>query len=84
MNDNRSPGKLLSNKWDNVKCKGHLRTSWVAQVYSLKKQFIEDLHDIEIILKVFDKREFEWFEMAMQHKSKMHIHRELKQESMFK
>ena len=36
MNNKRLPFKLLSNEWDKVKCKGHPRKSWLAQVDSLK------------------------------------------------
>ena len=43
MNSNRLPIQLLLNKWDNVKCRGHPRKSWVAQVDSLKKEL--DLQD---------------------------------------
>ena len=50
MNDKRLPIKLLSNKWDNIKCKAHPRKSWVAQVGALKKEL--DLQD-----KVFDVKQ---------------------------
>ena len=36
MNDERLPFKLSSNEWDEVKCKGCPRKSWLAQVDSLK------------------------------------------------
>ena len=32
MNDERLPFKLLTTKWDKVKCKGRPRKSWLAQV----------------------------------------------------
>ena len=32
MNSNRLLIKLLLNKWDNVKCRGCRRKSWVVQV----------------------------------------------------
>ena len=51
MNDStcRLLVKLLSNKWDNMKCKGCPR-KWVAQVDSLMKQL--DLQDKVLDVKV--------------------------------
>ena len=37
MNDSRLPVKLLSSKWDKMKCKGRPRKSWGARVDSLLK-----------------------------------------------
>ena len=50
MNDKMLPGKLLSNKWDNVKCKGHPRKSWIARVGALKKEL--DLQDKVLDVKL--------------------------------
>ena len=69
--------KLLSSKWDNMKCKGRLRKSWGVQVDSLMKE--SDLPDkvfkVKIINKSLDKSECEEFEIALQHKSKLHIYK---------
>ena len=40
MNDKRLPFNLLSNQWNKVKCMGHPRISWVAQVDILGKKWI--------------------------------------------
>ena len=36
--DIRLPVKLLSTKWERVKCRGHPKKSWVAVIESLKKE----------------------------------------------
>ena len=38
MKDERLPFKLLTNEWGKVKCKGCLRSSWIAQVEFLKER----------------------------------------------
>ena len=47
-----------------------------------KKEFgLQDqVLDIKLIKKALDKRECEEFEMALQHKSKLRVYRELKHE----
>ena len=50
MNDKRLPGKLLPNKWHNVKCKGCPRKSWVTRVGVLKKEL--DLQDKVLDVKL--------------------------------
>ena len=49
---------------------------------ALKKEL--DLQDkvlnVKLVLKALDKRECEEFEKALQHKSKLHIYREVKRE----
>ena len=86
MKDERLPFiKLLTNEWDKVKCKGHPRRSWFAQVEFLKKELgLQDqVLDIKLIQKALDQRECEEFEMALQHKSLLRVHGELKQEIAF-
>ena len=81
MKDEILPFKSLPNEWDKVKCKGHPRISWLAQVEFLKKELgLQDqVLDIKIIKKKnLDKRECEGFEMTLQHKSKIRVYRELK------
>ena len=53
MNDKRLPGKLLSNKWENVKCKGRPRKSWFARVGVIKKELnLQDkVLDVKLVLK---------------------------------
>ena len=67
MNDKRLPGKVLSNKWDNVKYKGHPRKSWVAWVGALKKELdIQDkVLDVKLVKKALDKRECEEFDRVL-------------------
>ena len=70
----------MSNEWDKVKCKGHPRKTWLAQVDSLKREL--DLQDkalnIKIMKEALAKRECEEFEMCLQHKSKLQVYREVK------
>ena len=82
MNDERLPYKLLSNEWDKVKCKGRPKKSWLAQVDILKKELgLQDrVLDLKLIKEALDKRECEEFKMALQHKSKLRVYRELKRE----
>ena len=49
--------KLLTNEWDKVKCKGHSRRSWLAQVEFSKKELgLQDqILDIKLIKKALDK-----------------------------
>ena len=80
MNDESLPFKLLSNEWNKVKSKGRLRKCWLVHVNSLKEEL--NLHDevleSKIIKRALDKREFEELEMALQHKSKLRVYKELK------
>ena len=57
MKDERLPFMLLTNEWDKVKCKGHPRRSWLAQVEFLKKELgLQDqVLDIKIIKKPLTK-----------------------------
>ena len=70
MNNQRLPNKLLINRWDSVKCRGHPRKSWLAQVDSLVKDL--DLQDknlaVKIIKEAIDKRECGQFGTALWHK----------------
>ena len=65
-----------------MKCRGHPRKSWVVQVDSLKKEL--DLQDealnVKLIRKALNRRECEEFEVALQHKFKLCLYRELKWE----
>ena len=53
---------------------------WLAHVNSLKKELnLQDkILEIKLIKEALDKRECEEFEMALQHKSKLHVYKELK------
>ena len=86
MNNKRLPIKLLSNEWEIVRCKGRPRKSWLAKLDVLKKELdLQDkVLDIKVIKEALAKRECEQFEMALQHKSKLRIYKELKQEVGFK
>ena len=74
------PFKLLANEWDKAKSKGRPRKCWLAHVNSLSKEL--DLQDkileIKLIKEALDRRECEEFEMALRHKSKFHVYKELK------
>ena len=65
-----------------MKCRGHPKKSWVAQVGSLKKEL--DLQDkalnVKLLRKALDRREHEEFKVVLQHKSKLHLYRKLKWE----
>ena len=83
MNVKMLPFKL-SNEWDKMKCKGHLRNFCFAQVDSLKKEL--DFQD-SLGYKTNQKpliKECEEFEMALEHKSKLQVYRKLKWEIGFK
>ena len=88
MNDKRLLIKLLSNKWDNTRCKCHLRKSWGTQMDSLMKEL--DLQgkvlDVKIIKKALDERVCEEFQIPVQHKSQwcIYMYKELKQDVGFK
>ena len=73
MINQRLLGKLLINRWDSVKCRGHPRKSWLAQVDLLVKHL--DLQDkdlaVKLIREAIDKRKCGQFEIALQHKSKL-------------
>ena len=75
MNDERLPFKLLSNEWNKVKSKGRPRICWLAHVNSLKKGLnLEDkILEIRLIKEALDNREWEDFEMALRHKSKLGV-----------
>ena len=51
-----------------------------CHVNSLKKELnLQDkILEIKLIKEALDKRECEEFEMALQHKSKLHVYKELK------
>ena len=82
MNDERLPFKLLANEWDKVKSKGRPRKSWLTHVNSSRKEL--DLQDkiwerkLKPIKEALDRRECEEFEMALRHKSKLRVYKELK------
>ena len=80
MNDERLPFKLLANERDKVKSKGQPRKCWIAHVNSLRKEL--DLQDKilerKLIKEALDRRECEEFEMALRHKSKLLVYKELK------
>ena len=80
MNDERLPFKLLANEWDKVKSKGRPRKCWLAHVNPLRKEL--DLQDKilerKLIKEALDRRECEEFEMALRHKSKLRVYKELK------
>ena len=67
-NNQRLPGKLLTNRWDSVKCKGHPRKSWLTQVDSLMKDL--DLQDKDLAVKLIrdaiNKSECGQFETSLQ------------------
>ena len=50
MNNQRLPSKLLTNRWDNVKCGGCPRKSWLARVDSLMKDL--DIEDKDLAVKL--------------------------------
>ena len=72
----RLPFKLLSNEWNKV----NNQKCWYAHVNSLKKEL--NLQDkvlkTKLIKEALDKRECEEFEMALQHKLKWCVYKELK------
>ena len=75
--------RLLTNEWDKVKCKGFHRKFWLAQVEFSKKKTVGSSRPNlghKTNQKALDKRECEEFEMALQHKPKLRVYRELKQE----
>ena len=77
MDDERPLFELLPNEWNKVKCKGHHRKSWLAQVKFLKKKFRlqEQVLDIKLIKKPLIKESAcEEFEMALQQKSKERVY----------
>ena len=80
MNDDRVPFNLLSNEWNKVKNKGCPRKCWLAHVDSLRKELnLQDkILEIKLIKEALNKRECEELEMALQHKSKLHVYKELK------
>ena len=80
MNDERRAFKLLSNEWNKVKGKGHPKKCWLAHVNCLKKELIlqDKVLKTKLIKEALDKRECEKFEMALQHKSKLRVYKELK------
>ena len=82
MDSSRLPGKLLENKWDGIKSRGRPRKSWFSQVSALMKELdIQDIvTDAKSIKEALEKRESVNFEVAMQHKSKLRVYRELKRE----
>ena len=79
MTDERLPFKLLANEWDTVKTRGRPRKCWVARVNSLKKELnLQDkILELKQVKEALVKRECEKFEMALQHKSKLRVYKEL-------
>ena len=61
-----------------MKSKGHPRKCWLVRVYFLKKEL--NLHDKILDMKLIKDPliKCEEFEMALQHKSKLHVCKELK------
>ena len=55
--DERLPFKLLSNEWDKMKNKGHLRKGWLAHVNSLKKgsNLQDEVLEMKVIKEAVDK-----------------------------
>ena len=51
-NCKRSPAKLLPNKWDNVKCRGHQRKLWCIRVDALRR--IQSI--VQVIINVQNGR----------------------------
>ena len=80
MNDERLPFKLLANEWDKVKSKGHPRKCWLSHVICLRKELnLQDkILEIKLHKEVLAKRGSEEFEMALCHKSKLCVYKELK------
>ena len=80
MNNERLPFKLLSNEWNKVKSRGRPRKCWLSHINSLKKELNlqDDVLEIKLMREALDKRECEEFEMALQHKSKLRVYKELK------
>ena len=80
MNDERLPFKFVANEWDKVKGKGRPRKCWLAHVNSLRKEL--DLQGKilkrKLIKDALDRREVEEFEMALGHKSKLRVYKELR------
>ena len=66
-NDERLPSKILANYLENVWCKGHLRSSRLAQMEFLKKELGLQDQDLgtNLINKTFDEKECEEYEMAL-------------------
>ena len=67
INDKRLSFKLLSNEWDKVKSKGHLRKCWLAQVNSLTKELnLQDKAlEVKLVKEVLAKRKCDEFETAL-------------------
>ena len=82
MNEERLPRKLLSNEWDKAKTKGRPKKCWLAQVQSLRKELNlpDKALEVKQIKEALYKRECEEFEIALQHKSKLRLYRELRRE----
>ena len=80
MSDERLPFILLANDWGKVKSKGRPRKCWLAHVNSWRKELnIQDKTlEIKLIKEVCDERACGEFEMALQHKSKLRVYKELK------
>ena len=57
VNNEKVPFKLLTNKWDKVKCKGWPRKSWIAQVEFYKKRIgsQDQVLDTKLIKKGLEK-----------------------------
>ena len=64
--DEKLPFKLLTNEWNNIKCKVCPRKSWLIQVDFLNNEL--GLHnqvlDMKQIENAVDKREFGEFKLA--------------------
>ena len=73
MNDKRLPGKLLSNKWDGVKCKGHPSKSCIGLVNTLKKDHWNKVLVVDLIGWALHSKECEEFEMTLGHKCIIYV-----------
>ena len=74
--------KLLSIKWERVKCSGCPTKSWVAGIESLKNELDMESKALNVKLTCIanESRELRQFEMALQHKSTVGLFKELKVE----
>ena len=83
MNDKTLPLKLLANDWNMVKSKYGLENLGLLRCMgSLKEENLipKKSHGFKTNQNALDKRECEKSEMALQHKSKLCIYKEVKQE----
>ena len=78
----RLPFRLLSTNWESIKCRGRPRRSWATAIETLKKELDLQARKVNAkeIRKAIEARELKEFELALQHKSKLHFYRDLKTE----